>query len=85
MGSPLKIEKALPRTKTKEKEEGEEQTTNSGEPTAKPSKRTSPKRNRKEPQTSNTKSDSQSIQPDPRWAQELALLKERLAAQTSNS
>ncbi|ELR99449.1 RNA-binding protein [Gloeocapsa sp. PCC 73106] len=87
MGSLLKIEKALPRTKA---EEGEEETTTSSseQPTVvKPTKRgtSTPKRNRKESQNNTPKTDSQSIQPDPRWAQELALLKERLATQTSNS
>lgn len=83
MGNPLKIEKALPRTKTKDKEEGEEP--KNTEQSAKPTKRGNSKRNRREPQNNSTKSDSQSVQPDPRWAQELAILKERLAAQTSNS
>ncbi|TVQ48115.1 MAG: RNA-binding protein [Gloeocapsa sp. DLM2.Bin57] len=88
MGSVIKIEKALPREK-KEPGEGEETTattTNTSE-TAKPVKRSSPKRNRKDSQPkSAVKSDSSSsVQPDPRWAQELAILKERLATQTSNS
>lgn len=90
MGNALKIEKALPRTKTKEKEkekDSEESTTSSEQTqtqTPKPSKKTNNKRNRKQNQT-NTQSDSQSVQPDPRWAEELAILKERLATQTSNS
>lgn len=87
MGNVIKIEKALPREK-KEPGEGEETTatTNTAE-TAKPVKRSSPKRNRKDSQPkSGAKSDSSSsVQPDPRWAQELAILKEKLATQTSNS
>jgi RNA recognition motif-containing protein len=88
MGSAIKIEKALPRVK-KEPGEGEETTaTSTTEEIAKPVKRTSPKRNRKESQpntASKPDSSSNSVQPDPRWAQELAILKERLATQTSNS
>jgi RNA recognition motif-containing protein len=80
MGSNLKIEKALPRAKGKEESEEKSPT----ESSSKPSKRSSSKRNRRQPNnTSDTQTDS--IQPDPRWAQELAILKERLNAQTSNS
>ncbi|MBD1912120.1 MULTISPECIES: RNA-binding protein [unclassified Leptolyngbya] len=79
--STLKIEKANPRTKG-EGEEGSEvsapapsgggrRKNNSGGGGNKP-KRTS-------------SGDSDSVQPDPRWAQELEKLKELLAAQTTNS
>jgi len=84
MGNQIKIEKALPRAK-KETTEGETQEETTTEQSAKPVKRSSNKRNRKETPSSISKTEStQSVQPDPRWAQELAILKERLAAQTSN-
>ena len=86
LGSVIKIEKALPRAK-KDTPEGEESTAAATtEQGPKPMKKTSPKRGRKETPNNPSKTDSnQSVQPDPRWAQELALLKERLATQASNS
>jgi len=89
LGSVIKIEKALPRAK-KDTPEGEEAATATAttatEQGPKPMKKTGPKRGRKETPNNPSKTDSnQSVQPDPRWAQELALLKERLATQTSNS
>jgi RNA recognition motif-containing protein len=86
LGSVIKIEKALPRAK-KDTPEGEEPTTaTTTEQGPKPMKKTGPKRGRKETPNNPSKTDSnQSVQPDPRWAQELALLKERLATQASNS
>jgi RNA recognition motif-containing protein len=86
MESPLKIEKALPRTKGKEKEQEEA--------SAKPAPKTAPaatgnRKNKKNQKKNNksqttTTSNNDSIQPDPRWATELAKLKEMLAAQTAN-
>ena len=73
MDSPLKIEKALPRSK--DKEEGEATTSNSGN-TSNSNKRKSNKRSKK----SGNSQQPESIQPDPRWADELAKLKEMLAA-----
>ncbi|GAB4533478.1 MAG: RNA-binding protein [Pleurocapsa sp.] len=73
MDSPLKIEKALPRSK--DKEEGEATTSNSGN-TSNSNKRKSNKRSKK----SGSSQQPESIQPDPRWADELAKLKEMLAA-----
>jgi RNA recognition motif-containing protein len=86
LGSVIKIEKALPRAK-KDTPEGEEPTAaTTTEQGPKPMKKTGPKRGRKETPNNPSKTDSnQSVQPDPRWAQELALLKERLATQASNS
>jgi RNA recognition motif-containing protein len=77
MDSPLKIEKALPRSKnTKGKEEqpineGGSATTNSS---AKRNK------NNKRSKRQSTNQQPEAIQPDPRWADKLAQLKEMLAA-----
>ncbi|NEO27938.1 MAG: RNA-binding protein [Kamptonema sp. SIO4C4] len=81
MDNPLKIEKALPRSKNKsnkekEKEPREAQSSNSGGS----SKRGGKKRDR-----GGSSSDSGSVQPDPRWADELSKLKEILTTQASNS
>ncbi len=84
MESPIKIEKALPRSKG---EEGEAATEGNGAP-----KRKSPssgsgsgsgsgsKRSGKKPASTQKQQGSGSIQPDPRWADELAKLKEMLAS-----
>ena len=85
MDSSLKIEKALPRDKGKSKEQ-----TNGEQPqeqsNANPSS-SSKKQKHKRSQSRKTAavSHSESIQPDPRWASELAKLKEMLSAQTTNS
>ncbi|WP_330203994.1 RNA-binding protein [Cyanobacterium sp. Dongsha4] len=91
----LVIEKALPRNKGG-KEEGEQQeeaeTNNQVEANTdnKPSRRNNgnkkPKKNRKggKAKTQKAVSVSESIQPDPRWANELNKLKEMFAAQASN-
>ena len=74
MDNPLKIEKALPRSKGKEEEgKAESSAASNG-----PSKRKSGggKRGKKQ----STSQQQGSIQPDPRWADELAKLKEMLAA-----
>ncbi|MEO1095890.1 MAG: RNA-binding protein [Cyanobacteria bacterium J06638_28] len=71
----LKIEKALPRAKGKG--EGE----SSGD--AGPSRRKGKSNNRSK--SSFTTNDTESAQPDPRWAQELEKLKELLSAQTTGS
>jgi len=84
----LKIEKALPRTKVKD---GEEQPVSNAENPVSPPN-TGNRRNKggsgnnkaRRPVTS-TSTDSDSVQPDPRWAQELEKLKQLLAAQASNS
>jgi RNA recognition motif-containing protein len=86
LDSPLKIEKALPRTKGKSEEEGgEDEPPVTEKPTAKINKRTtssqSNKKNRTRTQTTSTASEG--IQPDPRWADELAKLKEMLAASSN--
>ena len=76
MDSPIKIEKALPRSKG---EEGEGASEGSGSATAAPKKKAGKKASgTKKP--SGTQKQQGSIQPDPRWADELAKLKEMLAA-----
>ncbi|PSF38794.1 RNA-binding protein [Aphanothece hegewaldii CCALA 016] len=108
MDSPLKIEKALPRTKGKGKEdgdgegEGEDMITEGTEPVEKPIKTERPKAERPAPKSASKRNNkkrgrstesgsyrstesNEGIQPDPRWASELAKLKEMLAAQTTNT
>ncbi len=84
----IKIEKALPRTKeTEDQPEGSEVT-----PVSAPSpggarrKGGTNNANTKTRSTTTTASaNPDSIQPDPRWAQDLEKLKQLLATQTSNS
>ena len=71
MESPLKIEKALPRSK------GEDNASAEGGDAPK-RKNGNKRNNRKQPNTSQKQQGS--IQPDPRWADELAKLKEMLAS-----
>ena len=80
MESPLKIEKALPRSKGKSGN-GNEESQSSG---SAPSQNKRNKRNNRRG-GSQSSTDNSAVQPDPRWANELAQLKEMLAAQTSNS
>ncbi len=90
--SPIKIEKALPRTKSEENEEQAPQTVNNVPSPAKagPIKESnrrekSAKKSRRGPaRESSTPTDSDAIRPDPRWANELEKLKQMLAAQTTN-
>ncbi|MFM7448244.1 MAG: RNA recognition motif domain-containing protein [Leptolyngbyaceae cyanobacterium] len=80
----LKIEKALPRAKGKDDEAAAEI-----EPSApsvnSSSRRKSNKGRRGQLTTTAPNNDTDSFQPDPRWAQELEKLKQMLAAQTTNS
>lgn len=78
--NPIKIEKALPRTKDK----GEEQAAPAEAQSSSGGKRkgNNSKGNKR---TSNGSNELESVQPDPRWAQELEKLKQLLAAQTTNS
>jgi RNA recognition motif-containing protein len=93
MDSPLKIEKALPRAKGKENGEGEgdgddeaivsETEVNTTAVASKPTsvKKASKKRNRNQSNSlSSSSSSSEGVQPDPRWSDKLAQLKEMLAA-----
>ncbi|MEH2085534.1 RNA recognition motif domain-containing protein [Nostoc sp.] len=98
--TPIKLEKALPRTKG---EEGDEQapkpvtlaSTSNSTPTPSPNREGSRReKSSKKPrrgsggggsrETSTTTTDSDAIRPDPRWASELEKLKQMLAAQTTN-
>lgn len=72
--TPLKIERAQPREKGSE--EGEE-----AAPTASNGNR---KKNSKGKKATAT-TEPESVQPDPRWAQELEKLKQLLSTQTANS
>ncbi|WP_416675656.1 RNA recognition motif domain-containing protein [Egbenema bharatensis] len=80
--SPLKIEKALPRAKGKG-EEGAEQTASSNAGSSPSSSRRNNKS--KSRKSSGGGGDSDAVQPDPRWAQDLEKLKQLLATQTANS
>ncbi len=84
--SALKIEKALPRSK---KQDAEEESPRPASNTNPPTRRSGGGGNKKQrrgssPNSTTTTSDSGAIQPDPRWAADLAKLKELLAAQASN-
>lgn len=91
--TPIKLEKALPRTKG---EEGEEQAptkavSQAASPTLNPNKDSnrrekSAKKSRRgsAPRETTTTTDSDAIRPDPRWASELEKLKQMLAAQATN-
>ncbi|NWF60682.1 MAG: RNA-binding protein [Fischerella sp.] len=87
--SPIKLEKALPRTKGEDSEE---------QPAAKavshaggnaggsaPRENKKPKKSRRGgPRESTPAADTDAIRPDPRWASELEKLKQMLAAQTTS-
>lgn len=84
----LKIEKALPRSKSQEEEESAAPKAASSSP---PTRRSGGNNNKKQRRsssgtttTTSSSSDSGGIQPDPRWAADLAKLKELLSAQASN-
>ena len=99
MESPLKIEKALPRTKGKGKDGEEEGISEDGDsPSPSPSSekpaRVAPtmarrssgkKKGRSQGGSTTISTDSEGFQPDPRWAAQLSQLKERLATQPTNS
>ena len=77
MDSPLKIEKALPRSKGKE-ESGTEGGANATANAA--GKRKSNNKRNKKFSGGGYNAPKEAVQPDPRWADELAKLKEMLAA-----
>ncbi|NEO70057.1 RNA-binding protein [Moorena sp. SIO3H5] len=86
----LKIEKALPRSKNPEKEASKEKEKPNQDSTSSSSNTPPPRRNNNKSKSNKRKhqqttSDPAGIQPDPRWANELAKLKEMLSAQTTNS
>ena len=74
MDSPIKIEKALPRSKGDENDGSAEASS-----TAAPKKKVNKKSSGGKKSSAGQKQQG-SIQPDPRWADELAKLKEMLAA-----
>lgn len=79
----IKIEKALPRSKDK----ADEPQAAASNASATPAKRSSNKggsNNNKSRRSTTPSGDPDSVQPDPRWAQELEKLKQMLAAQTTN-
>ncbi|MEM6754578.1 MAG: RNA-binding protein [Cyanobacteria bacterium P01_C01_bin.38] len=92
--SPIKLEKALPRTKSSE--EGEDGQPSKAASTPSPvvsgngttgvskSKKKSRRGSNSKDSSSSTSSSSDGVSPDPRWATELEKLKEMLAAQTTN-
>ena len=86
----IKIEKALPRTK--ETEDQPEGSSSAPAPVSAASSGgarrkggSSNANNKTRSTTTAASSDSDSIQPDPRWAQDLEKLKQLLATQTTNS
>ncbi|BAZ53381.1 RNP-1 like RNA-binding protein [Nostoc sp. NIES-4103] len=90
--TPIKLEKALPRTKG---EENEEQAPKAANQSSIPAPNTNKDSNRRDKgskksrrsggtRETTTTTDSDAIRPDPRWASELEKLKQMLAAQTTN-
>jgi RNA recognition motif-containing protein len=93
--TPIKLEKALPRTKGDEGEEQAPKAASSASSHPAPTiqkegarREKSAKKSRRGGgggvRESSTSADSDTIRPDPRWASELEKLKEMLAAQTTN-
>lgn len=82
----IKLEKALPRAKEKGEEQvaGSESAPSEAAPVG-GGRRKGNNNNSKSRRTTTTPSDPDSVQPDPRWAQDLEKLKQLLAAQTTNS
>jgi RNA recognition motif-containing protein len=81
MDNPIKIEKALPRSKGEDGEAAPEANNGSGGNNADaPKRKTANKRSSGKKPSTTQKQQQGSIQPDPRWADELAKLKEMLAA-----
>ncbi|GAB4157298.1 MAG: RNA-binding protein [Cyanobacteria bacterium J069] len=76
--TPLKIERAQPREKAAGEGEGDESTPAA----ASGSRKKTPAKGGKKPATT---TDSESVQPDPRWAQDLEKLKQLLSTQTASS
>jgi RNA recognition motif-containing protein len=82
--SALKIEKALPRAKNQEEDEAPRPASNNNPAPVRRSSNKKPKRGSSSNTTTTPASDG-AIQPDPRWAADLARLKDLLSAQTTNS
>ncbi|NMG06955.1 RNA-binding protein [Brasilonema sp. UFV-L1] len=94
--SPIKLEKALPRTKGEENSEEQPAKVTSHATTSNPSPAPTKENNRKEKNSKKSRrsggarentpaaSTDEAIRPDPRWANELEKLKQMLAAQTTS-
>lgn len=88
--TPLKIEKALPRSKGEEEEQTSPDTNASAIPNPSQPEKAGSKRggNKKSRRTNNASgsgtSEQEGFRPDPRWASELEKLKQMLAAQATN-
>jgi RNA recognition motif-containing protein len=85
---PLKIEKALPRSKGQGEEEMRPDSAETSTPVStveKSSRRGGGNKKPRRTGAASTPTDPEAIQPDPRWASELEKLKQMLAAQTTNS
>ncbi len=86
--TPLKIEKALPRSKNKsesENTEAEAKPINKNNTNkSKKSRREKDKGGASKTASSTSSSGNDAVQPDPRWADALAELKQRLAASTNS-
>ncbi|HEY9747591.1 MAG TPA: RNA-binding protein [Allocoleopsis sp.] len=80
----LKIEKALPRAKGKEETGAEGGSTPSAAPAGGNRRNKGGNNNKSRRVAASTSTDSDAVQPDPRWAQELEKLKQLLAAQATN-
>jgi len=80
--NPIKIEKANPRTKEQTDKLEEEASGNGGSASG---RRKGGANKSKRNSNSSSTAEAESVQPDPRWAQELEKLKELLAAQITNS
>ncbi len=80
MDNPLKVEKAMPRNKGKEGEEGSSES----KPAPTKSKKGGGKKRTNRSSSSSGGSSNESFQPDPRWADQLVQLKEMLAASSNN-
>ncbi len=89
--TPIKIEKALPRSKGQEDEDQSTPNADSASPSSSnveksSTKRSGNKKSRRPPTATSSSSttDADGIRPDPRWASELEKLKQMLATQTTN-
>lgn len=91
--TPIKLEKALPRTKAEDGDEQAPKTASGGSTSAPSTQREGGRRDKSKKsrrggggatKETTTSGDSDAIRPDPRWASELEKLKQMLAAQTTN-
>lgn len=83
--SPLKIEKALPRSKSKgEPEKSEDDANKPASKTVGKSKKSRRDRDKTAQPSPANSGGNDAVQPDPRWADALAELKQRLAATTNS-